>query len=167
MIRRCAMLYPKYTLKVREFWHSRDSAFSSTADSEVRSSLLSWLPASSAQDESMEVDPSPSPKTPSETVPETEIYFRLLILHHLLTSPSNYSEAINLHILHIDVLPLRVQPHHQMPRTRWLLLSNERQKRKSGCVTASLHCRLHGAHIFTAPRSIAEQTPEDTCRSRK
>lgn len=65
-------------------------------DSEARSSLLSWLPASSAQDDSMEVDPSPSPKTPSETVPETEIYFRLLILHHLLTSPSNYSEAINL-----------------------------------------------------------------------
>ena len=90
------MLYPKYTLKVREYWHSRDSAFSSTADSEVRSSLLSWLPASSAQDESMEVDPSPSPKTPLETVPETEIYFRLLILHHLLTSPSNYSEAIKL-----------------------------------------------------------------------
>jgi 26S proteasome regulatory subunit N3 len=44
----------------------------------------------------MEVDASPSPKTPLETVPETEIYFRLLILHHLLTSPSNYSEAINL-----------------------------------------------------------------------
>jgi len=44
----------------------------------------------------MEVDPSPSPKPPSETVPETEIYFRLLILHHLLTSPSNYSAAIDL-----------------------------------------------------------------------
>jgi 26S proteasome regulatory subunit N3 len=65
-------------------------------DSQVRSSLLSWLPASPTQDESMEVDPSPSPKTPSETVPETEIYFRLLILHHLLASPSTYSEAINL-----------------------------------------------------------------------
>jgi hypothetical protein len=61
------------------------------------------------------------------------------------------------------VLPLRVQPLHQMlpmPRTRWLLLSNERQKRKSGCVTVSLHCRLHGAHIFPAPRSIAEQGPD-------
>ena len=42
----------------------------------------------------MEVDSSPSPKTPSETVPETEIYFRLLILHHLLNSPSSYSDAI-------------------------------------------------------------------------
>lgn len=44
----------------------------------------------------MEVDPSPSPKVSSETVPETEIYFRLLILYHLLTSASTYSEAINL-----------------------------------------------------------------------
>lgn len=44
----------------------------------------------------MEVDPSPSPKPPSETVPETEIYFRLLILHNLLISPSTHSEAINL-----------------------------------------------------------------------
>ncbi len=43
----------------------------------------------------MEVDPSPSPKTPLETVPETDIYFHLLILYHLLISPSNYSEAIN------------------------------------------------------------------------
>jgi len=60
------------------------------------SSLVSWLPGAPAQDESMEVDPSPSPKPLSETVPETEIYFRLLILHHLLTSPSNYSAAIDL-----------------------------------------------------------------------
>lgn len=30
----------------------------------------------------------------------------------------------------------------QIPRTRWLLLSNERQKRKSGCVIASFYCRL-------------------------
>jgi len=44
----------------------------------------------------MEVDPSPSPKLPSEAVPETEIYFRLLILHHLLASLSTYSEAIDL-----------------------------------------------------------------------
>ncbi|KAI9509041.1 diphenol oxidase-A2 [Russula earlei] len=65
-------------------------------DSTIRSSLLSWLPATPAQDESMEVDPSPSPKASSETVPETEIYFRLLILHHLLTSPSTYSAAIDL-----------------------------------------------------------------------
>ncbi|KAI0296401.1 diphenol oxidase-A2 [Russula brevipes] len=57
-------------------------------DSPVRSSLLSWLSAAPTQDDSME--------TPSETVPETEIYFRLLILHHLLTSPSTHSEAIDL-----------------------------------------------------------------------
>jgi len=65
-------------------------------DPQVRSSLLSWLPGAPAQDESMEIDPSPSPKPSSETVPETEIYFRLLILHHLLASPSNYSAAIDL-----------------------------------------------------------------------
>lgn len=69
---------------------------SSFVDSPVRSSLLSWLSAAPTQDDSMEVDPSSSPKTPSETVPETEIYFRLLILHHLLTSPSTHSEAIDL-----------------------------------------------------------------------
>ncbi len=95
MTRRCTTPYPKYTLKVRKCWHSAYTAFSFVVDSDVRSSLLSWLPTLSAQDESMQVDPSPSPKTLSETVPETEIYFRLLILHHLLISPSNYSEAIN------------------------------------------------------------------------
>ena len=90
------MLYAKFTLKVRKCLHSGDLPFSFFADSQVRSSLLSWLPVAPAQDESMEVDSSPSPKTSSETVPETEIYFRLLILHHLLTSPSTYSEAIDL-----------------------------------------------------------------------
>ncbi|KAH9973806.1 PCI domain-containing protein [Lactifluus volemus] len=65
-------------------------------DSPVRVSLLSWLPAAPVQDESMEVDSAPSPRPPSETVPEIEIYFRLLIVHHLLTSPSTYSEAIDL-----------------------------------------------------------------------
>lgn len=44
----------------------------------------------------MEVDPASPPKPPPETVPETEIYFRLLILHHLLTSQSSYSDAIDL-----------------------------------------------------------------------
>jgi 26S proteasome regulatory subunit N3 len=44
----------------------------------------------------MEVDSAPSPKPPSETVPEIEIYFRLLVVHHLLTSSSTYSEAIDL-----------------------------------------------------------------------
>ncbi|KAI9458576.1 PCI domain-containing protein [Lactarius psammicola] len=65
-------------------------------DSPVRASLLSWLPAAPPPDESMEVDPASPPKPPPETVPETEIYFRLLILHHLLTSSSSYSEAIDL-----------------------------------------------------------------------
>ncbi len=44
----------------------------------------------------MEVDTASPQKTVPETVPETEIYFRLLILHHLLTSPSSYSDAIDL-----------------------------------------------------------------------
>ena len=65
-------------------------------DSPVKASLLSWLPAAPAPEESMEVDPASSSKPPPETVPETEIYFRLLILHHLLTSPSSYSDAIGL-----------------------------------------------------------------------
>jgi 26S proteasome regulatory subunit N3 len=65
-------------------------------DSPVRASLLSWLPAAPPPGESMEVDPTSSPKPPPETVPETEIYFRLLILHHLLTSASTYSDAIDL-----------------------------------------------------------------------
>ena len=68
---------------------------SSRADSPARASLLSWLPAAPPPGESMEVDAA-SPKPPPETVPETEIYFRLLILHHLLTSPSTYSDAIDL-----------------------------------------------------------------------
>ena len=41
------------------------------------------------------------------------------------------------------VRPLRAQRLHQpakMPQRYYLLLSNERQKRKSGCVVASLHC---------------------------
>jgi 26S proteasome regulatory subunit N3 len=66
------------------------------ADSPVKASLLLWLPDAPSPDESMEVDPASSPKSPPETVPETEIYFRLLILHHLLTSPSSYSDAIGL-----------------------------------------------------------------------
>jgi 26S proteasome regulatory subunit N3 len=67
------------------------------ADSPVKASLLLWLPDAPSPDESMEVDPASSPKSPSETVPETEIYFRLLILHHLLTSrQATYSDAIGL-----------------------------------------------------------------------
>lgn len=68
--------------------------------------------------------------------------------------------------LHRSILrgvpPLRVQHLHQsakMLRRFWLLLSNERQRRKSGCVVASIHCHLHCAQVlvFVATRSVAEQ----------
>lgn len=68
------------------------------ADAAVKEQLLSWLPAAPAGDHSMDVDPAPatSSQPPSEPVPEAEIYIRLLIIHHLLTVPSNYSKAIEL-----------------------------------------------------------------------
>ena len=82
---------------VREYHALGILPFSSfVADSPVRTSLLSWLPAAPPLDESMEVDPASAPKPPPEMVPETEIYFRLLILHHLIASPSSYSDAIGL-----------------------------------------------------------------------
>ncbi|OBZ67607.1 putative 26S proteasome regulatory subunit rpn3 [Grifola frondosa] len=67
-------------------------------DSPTKKSLLSWLPAASTSELSMDVDavPTPSKQTPPEPVPECDIYFRLLILHHLLTSPSNYPKAMEL-----------------------------------------------------------------------
>lgn len=43
----------------------------------------------------MEVDSSAKTATP-EPVPEAEIYLRLLIIHHLLTSPSTYAKALDL-----------------------------------------------------------------------
>ena len=45
----------------------------------------------------MDVDSAvPSKQAPTEPVPEVEVYFRLLILHHLLTSPANYPKATKL-----------------------------------------------------------------------
>jgi 26S proteasome regulatory subunit N3 len=96
MIRHYQMPCQRYTLMVRECCGLGILPSSSFADSPVRASLLSWLPAAPPPGESMEVDTASPPKPPPETVPETEIYFRLLILHHLLTSPSSYSDAIGL-----------------------------------------------------------------------
>ncbi len=56
------------------------------ADSAVKASLLAWLPEPAAADQSMDVDSSA--KTPSEIVPEAEMYLRLLLIHHLLASTS-------------------------------------------------------------------------------
>lgn len=46
----------------------------------------------------MDVDPAPAPsnKQQPEPIPEVDVYFRLLILHHLLTSPSDYPKATQL-----------------------------------------------------------------------
>ncbi|PPQ81491.1 hypothetical protein CVT25_015663 [Psilocybe cyanescens] len=67
-----------------------------TKDTSLKSKLLSWLPAATkSDDQSMEVD-TPS-KTPlSETVPEVEMYLRLLILYHLLEDEETHSEALDL-----------------------------------------------------------------------
>ncbi|KAG7087549.1 hypothetical protein E1B28_013505 [Marasmius oreades] len=70
-------------------------------DSSAKATLLSWLPAVSSHS-AMEVDsaapnspptgPSASPPT-SEPVPETEVYFRLLILYQMLKSQTSYGKA--------------------------------------------------------------------------
>ncbi|KAG1812367.1 PCI domain-containing protein [Suillus variegatus] len=75
-------------------------------DSAVKNSLLSWLPPAPPAEQSMEVDTTsgtnataslpPSSKPTSDPVPEAEIYFRLLIIHHLHTSKDTYSKSIEL-----------------------------------------------------------------------
>ncbi|TFK49090.1 diphenol oxidase-A2 [Heliocybe sulcata] len=66
-------------------------------DSSTKKSLLSWLPAASTADHSMDVDGIPAPsKVTSEPVPECEVYLRLLILLHLLTSSNTYGKAMEL-----------------------------------------------------------------------
>ena len=46
----------------------------------------------------MDIDPAPTPSKQSQPdpAPEVEVYFRLLIIHHLLTSPANYPKAAKL-----------------------------------------------------------------------
>jgi 26S proteasome regulatory subunit N3 len=46
----------------------------------------------------MDVDPAPATKSivPPEPVPEVDVYIRLLLIHHLLTSPSTYPKALDL-----------------------------------------------------------------------
>jgi len=75
------------------------SALITGTDGPIKKSLLSWLPAAPVVEAAdMDVDVAPlAPKPPTaEPVPEAEIYFRLLILHHLHTSPSNYARAKDL-----------------------------------------------------------------------
>ena len=44
----------------------------------------------------MDVDAAPTSKQQPEPIPEVDIYFRLLILHRLLTSSDSYSKATQL-----------------------------------------------------------------------
>jgi 26S proteasome regulatory subunit N3 len=61
-----------------------------------KKSLLSWLPAPSPSEQSMEIDTTASKTHAVESLPEGEIYLRLLLLHHLLSSPANYDKARDL-----------------------------------------------------------------------
>jgi 26S proteasome regulatory subunit N3 len=67
----------------------------------AKHSLLSWLPAApTAVDQSTDVDHVPAPPPPppkqAEPVPEVELYLRLLILHHLHTSPTTFAKSKDL-----------------------------------------------------------------------
>lgn len=66
-------------------------------DSAAKKSLLAWIPAAAPSDDAMDVESSVNSKTGApEPVPEADIYFRLLMLHHLLSSPSTYGKAVEL-----------------------------------------------------------------------
>ncbi|KAK7676772.1 hypothetical protein QCA50_020240 [Cerrena zonata] len=65
------------------------------ADSQTRQQLLALFPPAST-DLSMEIDTPPSKPATVEPVPETEVYFRLLLIHHLLASPSTYGKAMEI-----------------------------------------------------------------------
>ncbi|EIW78381.1 diphenol oxidase-A2 [Coniophora puteana RWD-64-598 SS2] len=68
--------------------------------SQVKAGLLAWLPpASSPSGGDMDVDKSADAKgsdSKAEPVPEAEIYFRLLLIHHMHTSPDTYRKSIEL-----------------------------------------------------------------------
>jgi 26S proteasome regulatory subunit N3 len=74
------------------------------ADSPIKKPLLSWLPAAPVVEHPMDVDPTSTTTkaTTAEPVPEAEIYFRLLIIHHLNTSPTTYTQAKELSIETIE-----------------------------------------------------------------
>lgn len=89
------MLLSLSILKVRYIFVNNGAPLSTfSADSPVKKSLLSWLPAASSGDLSMEVDAAT--KQSSEIVPEAEMYLRLLILLHLLKSEDTQEKALEL-----------------------------------------------------------------------
>jgi 26S proteasome regulatory subunit N3 len=64
-------------------------------DNATKESLLSWLTSPAGQ--SMEVDSADKPNTLElVVVPEAEMYLRLLILYHLLTSEDTHEKALEL-----------------------------------------------------------------------
>ncbi|KAF5330193.1 hypothetical protein D9611_010530 [Ephemerocybe angulata] len=67
-------------------------------ESETKKTLLTWLPEAPATsaEATMEVDSASKPTSTAEPVPEVEIYLRLLILYHLLSSNSTYDKALQL-----------------------------------------------------------------------
>jgi 26S proteasome regulatory subunit N3 len=74
-----------------------------TPDPTTKDALLYWIPASGGV-AAMEIDSAggaPAPQTTKspqtiELVPESEIYIRLLLIHHLLASKDNYPNALKL-----------------------------------------------------------------------
>ena len=69
--------------------------FKAPVDSPVKASLLSWLPEVPAK-EAMDVDDVPTTKSPTDPVPEVQIYLQLLLIHHLLTNRETYPKAMAL-----------------------------------------------------------------------
>ncbi|PCH35275.1 PCI-domain-containing protein [Wolfiporia cocos MD-104 SS10] len=70
-------------------------------DSQTKKTLLAWVPAASAGEQSMDVDSTPASAPAQkhgqqEPVPEGEIYLRLLILHYLLATPNTHKQAMEL-----------------------------------------------------------------------
>ncbi len=56
-----------------------------------------WLPIPEAATQEMDIDTAAPPvKSPSEPLPEVEIYFRLLLIHQLLKSSDKYPKALEL-----------------------------------------------------------------------
>ncbi|KAF8183139.1 PCI domain-containing protein [Pholiota molesta] len=64
-------------------------------DNSAKKSLLAWLPSAPAGDQSMDVDSS-AKASAAEVSPEAEMYIRLLILNHLLTSEDTQEKALEL-----------------------------------------------------------------------
>lgn len=84
--------YPKGMELMEEFI---ERMLNFSVDSSSKKNLLVLLPpAPKPVDHSMEIDSALAPTL--EPLPEVEIYFRLLILHHFLSTPSTYSKALEL-----------------------------------------------------------------------